>query len=145
MKYRLHCIFFAILLPFDILASKSDYGRSFYTSDFSIIVGQIILVLIIGIILYLCVKHILGKGFCKSASDYKTKTRIHASDGQNSKNECPLCKGKLFIDLGQLSPSRRELSGIDPGEIEFYWDNNPDSPIQCARRVCPHCKGRGTI
>lgn len=139
-------MFIAILiLSVDILAAPSDYGRLFNSSNLSILVGQIILLLIISILLYLCVKHFFDKTIHKSAINSKTKSVNSSTCGPRSNKVCPYCKGKLFLDLGQLSSSRRELDGIDPGELEFYWANGVDSPVECARRICPHCKGRGTI
>lgn len=146
MKSKLLYTFIAIIiLPVDVLAAPSDYGRIFNSSRISVLVGQIILLLIISILLYLCVKHFIGKTTHKSAINFKPNSVNSTSCGTRTNKVCPYCNGKLFIDLGQLSSSRRELNGIDPGELEFYWANGVDSPVECARRICPHCKGRGTI
>lgn len=146
MKRRLLYAFIAIfLLPIDILAAPSDYWRLFNSSRFSVIIGQIILLIIICVVLYVCINHFFGKTYNKSTTNNISNLGNGVTRGHSSNDVCPYCHGKLFIDLGRLSPSRKELEGIDPGELEFYWGNGVHSPVECARRICPHCKGRGTI
>ena len=144
MKNKLYYIIIAAYLyPCDMFAAPADYGRQLHSSKFSVFAGQTILSIIVCILLYILIKRIFGG--CKSKSPTQMRQSKQPHHGLQKQVKCPCCNGEHFIDLGPLSSSRIELSDIDPGEIEFYWGTGNDTPIQCARRVCPHCKGKGFI
>ncbi len=130
----------------NVNAAPSDHGKIFHASSFSIFVGQIILVVIFIMGVYLLLKRLFSKSNNHNLSfpSQNKDSQIPNSDTQKS---CPYCKGRLFIDLGPLSPSREELKDIPSDEVEIYWgsDSNKDYPVECARRVCPYCKGKGVL
>lgn len=126
-----------------VYAAPSDYGRDFYSTSFSVTIGQILLAVILVLLGYVGIKSI----FKKNKNNRKAEISNSALDRnrEDSKNVCPKCNGQLFIELGELSSCRRELSSIDRGELIFYWGQGKHGPIECVRRVCPYCKGRGEI
>lgn len=143
--YRITATLGLYLLPFHILSAPADHGRNFHSSSISIGIGQFILLAIICILVYLGIKQLLHQK-PKSNSIKVPYTRANITSASRPMPKiCPHCNGKLFIDIGELSYSRKELNGIDPEEIEIYWGQGSDGPIECARRICPFCKGSGTL
>ena len=143
-KKKLYIILALIIVVHSrVYAVPSDYGRDFYSTSFSVTIGQILLAVILLLLGYVGIKSI----FKNNKNNRKAEISNSALDRncENSKIVCPKCNGKLFIELGELSSCSGELSGIDRGELIFYWGQGKYGPIECVRRVCPYCKGRGGI
>lgn len=143
--YKITATLGLLLLPFHVFAAPADHGRSFHSSSVSVGIGQIILLAIVCVLAYLGIKYLIQQK-PKSNSEKTTNTGANIPSASRPMSKiCPHCNGKLFIDIGELSYSRKELNGIDPGEIDIYWGQGSEGPVECARRICPFCKGRGTL